>query len=508
MTQMDVFNYIEEMLNIFVFRINARAKINLLDLNIYAETFFAELLNILYGWNLENINQTKQNMNGIDLIDYKNKIIIQVSSIGNKRKLEKTLSSKSVCKFKNYKFKFLYIGQEAKYIRGKEYYNPYDIVFDSNQDIIDLKTILSCIFNLNLNQQKQICELISQKLKPFMEDDDEKNLKDVELEQILDTVDINSYEKSQSELVKRLKEKQNKNFLDNMINLINENECIIEKIYNYSNKNQGKENGIHFNIIDTPEVKTRFFMIYYYVNFHTLSKEYYIEPVDYVERSLDKGRKLLSFYIEDPNQDGNILMMLAVDNEKKQYIIDMGILLGDEVELGLSPKSLSFNAGMLQINDISKYYYDMDIVENKHNEIVYNTSINSKVLIYDITEDKVVLREKYYDDKKEMWSTKIKLNIYHRYMAISVYPKNKKLTNEEIGNLYLEGDLGFPKDIIKAIEYFEKDNSAEGYYQIGKILTENMNLIDKEENIEYLEKAVKLGSEKAIQYLENLRKNI
>ena len=81
------FNYIEEKLNILSFRIKSlsyrvyiRGKINLLDLNIYSESFFAELMNHLLGYNLENINAISQNMEGIDLVDFKNKVVVQVSA--------------------------------------------------------------------------------------------------------------------------------------------------------------------------------------------------------------------------------------------------------------------------------------------------------------------------------------------------------------------------------------------------------------------------------------------
>ena len=50
------YNYIEEKLNFLAYRIEKRGKINLLDLNIHSETFFAELFNILYDYNLVNLN--------------------------------------------------------------------------------------------------------------------------------------------------------------------------------------------------------------------------------------------------------------------------------------------------------------------------------------------------------------------------------------------------------------------------------------------------------------------
>ena len=44
MNRTEYFNYIEEKLNILSYRIKNRGKINLLDLNIHSETFFADLI--------------------------------------------------------------------------------------------------------------------------------------------------------------------------------------------------------------------------------------------------------------------------------------------------------------------------------------------------------------------------------------------------------------------------------------------------------------------------------
>ena len=43
MNRSNYFNYIEQELNTLSYRIKIRGKINLLDLNIYSETFFADL---------------------------------------------------------------------------------------------------------------------------------------------------------------------------------------------------------------------------------------------------------------------------------------------------------------------------------------------------------------------------------------------------------------------------------------------------------------------------------
>jgi hypothetical protein len=68
MNRSEYFNYIEEKISILSYRIKNRGRINLLDLNIHSETFFAELMSYLLDYNFKNINQIKQNTESIDLI--------------------------------------------------------------------------------------------------------------------------------------------------------------------------------------------------------------------------------------------------------------------------------------------------------------------------------------------------------------------------------------------------------------------------------------------------------
>ena len=105
MNRSNYFNYIEEKLNILSYRIKSRGKINLLDLNIYSETFFAELMNHLLGYNLENINAISQNMEGIDLVDFKNKVVVQVSATCSKQKIESSLKKKILENYKDFQLK-------------------------------------------------------------------------------------------------------------------------------------------------------------------------------------------------------------------------------------------------------------------------------------------------------------------------------------------------------------------------------------------------------------------
>lgn len=126
------FNYIERKLNTLSYRIGIRGKINLLDLNIYSETFFAKLISQLLKCNLENINAIKQNTEGIDLIDKGNEIIAQVSSTCTKQKIESTLAKKIFKDYSGYHFKFIAIAGDADKLRAATFKNPYSAIFYQN----------------------------------------------------------------------------------------------------------------------------------------------------------------------------------------------------------------------------------------------------------------------------------------------------------------------------------------------------------------------------------------
>src|SRR6056297_3485834 len=107
------FDYIEEKLSVLSTRIERRGKINLLELNIHSELFFADLCNIIFGLKLVNINVLQQNTEGIDLIDEINKILVQVSSTCNKTKIESSLSKEIYEEYEGYSYKFLSIAKDA-----------------------------------------------------------------------------------------------------------------------------------------------------------------------------------------------------------------------------------------------------------------------------------------------------------------------------------------------------------------------------------------------------------
>lgn len=158
------FNYIEEKLSTLSYRIKMRGKINLLDLNIYSEPFFADMLNLIFGWNLKNYNLERQNSEGIDLLDKDNKIVIQVSSTVSKQKIEDSLKKSIIKMYSDYTFKFVAISDEAGSLRGRVFDNPYHIAFDSKTDIIDIKSLLSHVLNMEIEELRRFRQFIQAEL--------------------------------------------------------------------------------------------------------------------------------------------------------------------------------------------------------------------------------------------------------------------------------------------------------------------------------------------------------
>ena len=168
MNRSNYFNYIEEKLNILSYRIKSRGKINLLDLNIYSETFFAELMNHLLGYELRNINAISQNTEGIDLIDNKNKVLVQVSATSSKQKIENSLAKKSFKDYSGFNFKFIAISGEADKLRAHSFTNPYKVIFSPLNDIYDIKSLLNIVLNMQISAQRRLYDFLKDELGSFV----------------------------------------------------------------------------------------------------------------------------------------------------------------------------------------------------------------------------------------------------------------------------------------------------------------------------------------------------
>lgn len=144
-----------------------RSTLNILNLHIRSEDFYRELFNMIYGCKLVNANMIEPNASSIDLVDDENKIIFQVTCTSTKEKIEQTLSKEILKeKYSDYSLYFMFIGKNADHLIGKEYKNPYNISFDSQNHIYDVESLLRRINFLSIDNLKNVYDLVNKYLLP------------------------------------------------------------------------------------------------------------------------------------------------------------------------------------------------------------------------------------------------------------------------------------------------------------------------------------------------------
>lgn len=165
MNRIKYFNYIKGKLVALAANIDISGKLNVLDLHTHSENFYLNFFKELFGWNLENANKIKPNVEAIDLIaDTPEKIVIQVSSICSKEKIESALNKQLIKDHNDYCFKFISISKDASELRKKDYKNPHSITFNPLNDIYDVRSILSYISSRDIDCIKKIYEFIKKEL--------------------------------------------------------------------------------------------------------------------------------------------------------------------------------------------------------------------------------------------------------------------------------------------------------------------------------------------------------
>jgi hypothetical protein len=158
------FDYIEDKLSHLATRIENRGKLNLLELHNHSEDFYLNFLNQLYGWNLQNLNATQQNVEAIDLVDTAMKIILQVSATCTKEKIESALNKSILSSYTGYSFKYVSISKDASKLKTHTYKNPYNLIFAPADDIYDIPGILQFIKPQKVEDQQRHYDFIKKEL--------------------------------------------------------------------------------------------------------------------------------------------------------------------------------------------------------------------------------------------------------------------------------------------------------------------------------------------------------
>lgn len=163
--------------------------------------------------------------------------------------------------------------------------------------------------------------------------------------------------------------------------------------------------GKHFSITDPQNVNT----VIYQIN--KTEKEiaknapnYTVERLEFTEELIgDKKKK--TFYVDEPDPQGNKLAILSFGKEK--VVINNGVLDGDKVII--SKKPLPFKFKTLYNNE-----------ETEYNEVEYTPNLKRPISIIDPETTEELKPILYFDEKTNEVKGKCKLKPNKTYFAFEV----------------------------------------------------------------------------------------
>lgn len=163
--------------------------------------------------------------------------------------------------------------------------------------------------------------------------------------------------------------------------------------------------GKHFSITDPEGVKT----VIYQIN--KTEKEFLKEYPKYTVERLNSTEELVgnfnkkTFYVDNPQKDGNQLVILSFGEDK--VIINNGILIEDQVKITKKPTPFKFQT-----------LYSEQKTEYK--EFQYTPNLKRPISIIDPETTEEVKPVLYFDEKTNEVKGKCKLKPYKSYFAFEI----------------------------------------------------------------------------------------
>lgn len=177
---------IADNLAVLCYKVQILGTINLYDINIVSETFYARLINLIEDYCLVNANSIKKNASAIDLIDIKNRVSIQVTSDNSSTKIKHTL--KEFCDKELYKkydrLIFLILTKKRLY---RTRFNTQGLFsFDIKSDIWDVNELMKRIDSLPTEKLREINDYLELEFEKKSKNQTEAS----EIETIFDLIEF------------------------------------------------------------------------------------------------------------------------------------------------------------------------------------------------------------------------------------------------------------------------------------------------------------------------------
>ncbi|PUE62875.1 hypothetical protein B9Z45_02080 [Limnohabitans sp. 2KL-17] len=144
-------------------QVKSRSGLQLFDLNRYLEDFFKDILNIVYGYKLINLNEERSNNPGLDLGDEVAKVAFQVTSTKSSSKVNETLkkAAKQVGKFPKM-FVLILQDKQGSYTLDAALSKPFGFI--AEEHILDIGDVLKKVLSLQIEQLQRLHDLVSKEV--------------------------------------------------------------------------------------------------------------------------------------------------------------------------------------------------------------------------------------------------------------------------------------------------------------------------------------------------------
>ena len=163
--------YISDCISFLSLKIRHLNAICLYDVNHIAEDIFCDLLNTIFKWNLVNENSQHTNADSIDLIDKNGKIVVQVSSQSDRRKVVKSLRGLAMkTQYNGFRFIFLSLVKDPKEW-DRDTFKIFTIKFNPHEDVLGPSKLFKKINELGMDDLERLYQKCRSHFKPDKKDD-------------------------------------------------------------------------------------------------------------------------------------------------------------------------------------------------------------------------------------------------------------------------------------------------------------------------------------------------
>lgn len=402
--------------------------------------------------------------------------------------------------------------------------------------LIDTKIIQGCKANITVIEKeeensfsKQIYDEPEQKVKCSFDAEIKAHFK--ELFGVRKNKD--SEEDKESELIKKIKKLKVDKYIsflsekinnkEDKINYFNDAISLVPPERKERNLKYGSSTweGINFTLPDNPSCKRLVFQIEVNIDYQTLTKYCTCSLLDSFTQTIDEVDSVTTYFIDflGPEREG--LLFLDFDGDKKEVFLYTGLIGENTIAISKQPKLFTFEEVKSHFR-LSDATYDTSKLsetelseirdENDGKERWYEADIDENVpIVIDPETALLMKREIYFDEKEKKLKARIKLIPNKSYFVFLALFKDdstgmstavRSLSDIEIAEYYKAGIYGFPKDIIKAVSYFEKDGSAQSLYEIAVLFRSEKQIYDEESYKYYMNLAIEKGCDQAkVEYI-------